>query len=195
MTDKENEKAYQRLFIAIRPDDDVVKSLRRVCGNLKKDKAFENVRWMRPENLHVTLAFLGRQSADDVEQIVAAMAEVSAGHTSFDMEISGLTSVRNSWHKGVIIARVLENESLMTLQRDLVEVLSGRGIEGLDNRKYMPHVTLARLKTEKISQDRLSAVGFSLRQQVTTMELYESVTLQSGAVYTMLNSVHLGRKD
>ncbi|WP_417317808.1 RNA 2',3'-cyclic phosphodiesterase [Emcibacter sp.] len=194
MNGRENGKAYQRLFMALRPDEAVVKALGGACIELKRDKAFEGVRWMRPENLHVTLVFLGRQSAEDASRIAATMTEVAPRHQSFDIVIEGLQTTRNNWQKGVLMAMVRENDSLRNLQLDLARSLASLDIEGLDQREYMPHVTLARLKQERISPDQLSSVNFSLRQQVRTMGLYESITLETGAVYTLLKTVQLGSR-
>ena len=192
MTDTKETISYQRLFIALRPGEEAVRSLRRLCAQLKKSGELETVRWMRPENLHITLAFLGQQTAGQVANTIDVMQQVAEGHNPFDVVIGGPSIMHNNWQKGVLVARVRESAALMHLQHDLVLGLRKSKVQGLDEREFKPHVTLARFKSKILPPERLEGKDWSFAEHISEMSLYNSVTLETGAVYTKLHTARFG---
>jgi 2'-5' RNA ligase len=96
-------------------------------------------RFTRPENLHITLKFLGEQPPSAVAGICEAIAE--AGGEPFELEIGGARVFNRS---GILSADVLgETEKLTALAQRLETVLAGHGYPR-ETRAYKPHITLAR---------------------------------------------------
>ncbi len=125
-----------RLFIAINFDE-------RTKGQMievqKRLKSLGNGRFSSPENLHLTLAFLGEIPEERVDGIKAAMDSVDVPAQTLVFESVGCFR-RNSelWWIGL-----KKTPALMKLQQDLSDALTGAGFR-LENRSFKPHITLAR---------------------------------------------------
>src|SRR5438093_1607205 len=77
--------ARLRTFIAV----DIGKAIRDRAVALQEAlaRAGTEVKWVEPENLHVTLLFLGEVDARDVPHVCRRVAEVCAGHPAFDLAV------------------------------------------------------------------------------------------------------------
>lgn len=96
-------------------------------------------RFTRPENLHITLKFLGEQPTSAVAGICEAIVE--AGGEPFALEIGGARIFNRS---GILSADVLgETDKLGALAQRLETALAERGYPR-EKRPYRPHITLAR---------------------------------------------------
>lgn len=172
----ESSNRRQRLFFALWPDDEARQRFAAIASKSLKRRG----RKIRPENLHLTLAFLGpvspdvRRCAEDVANGVAA--------TPFTLVFTHLGHFSRS---RVIWSGCEETPDALTA---LVEALRG-GLKGCgiepEVRPYRAHLTLARKASV--------APGFSASHEpvswpVDAFHLIESKTLSSGARYKILRS-------
>ncbi|MDJ0948778.1 MAG: RNA 2',3'-cyclic phosphodiesterase [Alphaproteobacteria bacterium] len=167
-----------RLFIAIQPPDDVRDRVATLCSGLK------GVRWVTPENLHLTLKFIGERPAHDVPDMISALGRIHLA--PFQMTLSGVgyfgarKRIRSIW------AGVERTEALVNLHRRVESTLHQIGIPRED-RKFAPHITLARLKNgrpERLgpwieANNLFRADPF----QVAQFQLFTSFLSQEGAIY------------
>ncbi len=125
-----------RLFCAIALDRPHRSALARLQDTLRR--AGVTGRWTEPEQLHLTLAFLGEQP--DARRAAAALEETEG--RAFPLAFGGLGRfVRRGGD--VLYLAVPPRPALLGLQRSLTEALLRQGI-GLEARPYRPHITLAR---------------------------------------------------
>ncbi len=121
-----------RLFIAINFNEDVIDDMVRLQAELKRCRAAGN--FTKPENLHLTLAFIGEYgNLDDILEVM----ETVPFHP-VPLKFDGLQYFRNMYFAG--IGHTPELESYV---RRLRRALSGNGIP-FDRKKFSPHVTLIR---------------------------------------------------
>src|SRR5205807_274088 len=114
-------------------------------------------RWIDPENYHVTLRFIG-----DVDDVVAHEVASMLGkvrRTEFELRIDGVSSFGGRRPRAVV-ATLAPTPALMELRAEHERLMQRVGLEP-EGRKYIPHVTLARLSDSSSLQvaDYLSARG------------------------------------
>ena len=172
-----------RLFLSISLNDELRGDLAAVVDELRR-RASEG-RFTLPENLHLTLAFLGECDQYQLDVAISAMNELH--FEPFDLRIEGMGTFKQRggdlWWAGV-----QKCDELMTLQRDLARELRQQGFE-LEQRKYKPHITLGRqIHLPQHSQGGL--IGVSAKQQVNSFELMQSDRIGNRLNYTTLYTRH-----
>ena len=146
----------------------------------------EGIRVVAPDNLHVTVAFLGGRPAAEVGAILGVMRD-SAGSTGPPV----LTPARYRETRSVgMVVFDDENDRATTLARELFAGLERTGVYEREHRQWLPHVTVLRFRGRPPRlAPPLPDVG-----QVSPSEvaLYHSVLRPSGAQYEIVESVALG---
>jgi len=125
-----------RLFIALEIPDDISTDLAFMQGGL------ENARWVERSAFHVTLRFIGEADGVQEATIHDALGQIKA--KPFSISLAGISSFGNRKPRSVW-AGVPENEKLYHLQEAIERACIKAGLEP-EQRKFTPHVTIARLK-------------------------------------------------
>jgi 2'-5' RNA ligase len=175
--------AMPRLFTALDLPDDVLTTLRA----FQDDQALPGrARWTPMNNHHITLRFIGDVDKDTSDAIEAALSAVRA--EPFPIEPLGLGVLPSRRKPRVLTVRVDASERLRNLYRSVQDALAAVDIQR-EERRYRPHITLARLK--EVTPERLYA---TLREMdgpqldafpVDRFYLYESTLTPDGAVHTV----------
>ena len=183
-----------RLFVALEIPDQVRDGFAALIAELRgADSSFSKsrARWVRPENLHVTLKFIGHVDAGKLDAIRAALAEVRLD-SPVELRFRGLGFFPNGKRPRVFWAGIEASPNLAPLAGEIEARLAKVGISG-ETREFAPHLTLARFEPPGIS-DGLSAIAQENVSRefgaVRTGEfhLLESKTKPSGAEYARLQS-------
>jgi 2'-5' RNA ligase len=140
-----------RLFTGIEIPAVIAEQLSMLRGGLP------GARWIDPENYHLTLRFIG--DVDDVTALEAASALGRIQRGAFDVRLDGLTSFGGRKPRAVV-ASMSTLPALIELQAEQERLMQRIGLAP-EGRKYMPHVTLARLRESSNRQvaDYLAARG------------------------------------
>lgn len=155
------------------------------------------VAWVPPENLHVTLKFLGSVEEERVGAVGRALAAVTAAARSFDLAIAGLSAFPTATRPRVVWAGVgAGGEQLAALAAAVEGALAALGFPPED-RPYVGHVTLGRMRQPRRDPilARALAVGAEQpfgRTSVDRLTLMRSDLSPRGARYTPLDSWPLG---
>lgn len=128
-----------RYFLALPLPD----SVRDHLANARPPQ-FPGVKLVRPDQMHVTLHFLGELERDQIKLINRAMQLIDSAR--FDISISGFGSFPEKGLPRVIWAGIEECSQLSALQHRLGECLNQAINFQPENRLYNPHITLARVK-------------------------------------------------
>ena len=113
-------------------------------------------RRLPPENLHLTLAFLGEVPSDLLEDGHHALAALRA--PGFTLTLRGVEAFGAAAPR-LVYAGVAPSEPLRHLHRKVITALRGAGLAP-DRRRFTPHVTLARLDPQRLAEaDRLRLVS------------------------------------
>jgi 2'-5' RNA ligase len=163
-----------RLFVGLELPEAVRERLYGLGGGVP------GARWIAPENMHMTLRFIGNVNDDELADIDEALARVQA--SAFDLEITGLGEFSRGRRPAQIWAGARPAPPLMDLQRRIEAALVKAGFEP-EGRRFTPHVTLARLKGSAPGRVRSFVAGHNLL----------GIDPFPVARFTLFSS-HLGRK-
>lgn len=125
-----------RLFVALDFPPDVRDRLAGLAGGVP------GARWTDPDGLHLTLRFIGEVSDDRAADIDSALAGIAA--PAFDLVLDGVGVFGSGRGARVLWAGVERSEALLHLQGKVESALVRCGLAA-EERRFSPHVTLARL--------------------------------------------------
>ncbi|NLD27059.1 MAG: RNA 2',3'-cyclic phosphodiesterase [Acholeplasmataceae bacterium] len=125
-----------------------------------------------PGNIHLTLVFLGELSPSQVQQVTQILKSLS--FQAFEIEINKIKKLHD-----MIIAEVKPKAELMALQEQLLDSLLRLNLQ-LENRRYYPHITLAR----KSNLEIIKPVQIVYQAQEVT--LFASERINQVLTYTPL---------
>lgn len=183
-----------RLFIAIEIPDEVKREMAKAQDMLRRSGA--EAGWTRPEGIHLTLKFLGEVNGSRVPEIMDSLKSAVAGTGRLHIEISGAGAFPNPNSPRVAWMSVTGDvERLAKTQAAIEDAMAGLGFRRED-RKFSPHLTLARVRRIRSRGRWLAALdgiknvrlpGFD----ADSISLMKSELKPSGAVYTELGRVDL----
>lgn len=177
-----------RLFIALPIGESVSANLERAG----KGWTAGGVRWLRAENMHLTLAFLGEVEERRFDELESAVLAATEGVASpVHLRARSLGAFPNEERARVVWAGVYgEVPKLIELHERLVTELRRATFE-VDSKRFRPHITLARLRWPQRLPDRLPRLQEFGEWQATELQLIESHLHPSGARYVVRADVQL----
>ena len=136
--------AFLRLFVAIDPGGAVRSRLAAVQETLRRTDA--HVAWVPPGNLHLSLLFLGDVPAERLPLAADSLRESLAGVSGFVLRAAGVGFFGRPASPRVIWAGIEEHAALAEAQRRVREAMGILDLS-LEDRPYVPHVTLGRVRS------------------------------------------------
>ena len=175
-----------RLFVGVPLPDEVTERLAQLCSGLK------GARWVDPENMHVTLRFIGGVDGAQAEDLDAALVRVCA--PGFSLSLAGLGCFESKGRARVVWAALERSDALRHLHAKVESAAVRAGFEP-ERRKLKGHITIGRLKDTRSarvgpwleSRGPFSAGPFAVDRFV----LYESQLNRDGAHYEALRDYPL----
>ena len=173
-----------RAFIGLQFPEPAVRLLTAAQAGLPAGRA------VPPENLHLTLAFLGNQREPVLEDLHASLSRIDAPALSLSVAGAGLIGKPRP---RAVYAGVAADDGLAHLRRKVLRAAEETGIE-LARERFLPHVTLARLPKDLPAEDMARVEAFTARRmslaggpfEVGAFALFESHLKGDGALYEVL---------
>lgn len=183
-----------RAFIAIEIPDAVRESM----GALRDQWRDSGVRaaWVRPENMHLTLRFLGEVSHDQVARLRETLDTAYAAMPALCLAIRGAGAFPNPRRPSVLWVGVHAlSGDLAAAQQCAEDAARGIGLAA-DNKAFHPHITLARIRDARqagpVQELVAAAADFDGGAfAVETVSLFESELRPSGPLYRRLREFRL----
>ena len=187
-----------RLFVALDLPDDVrrgigeaIERLRPVCCG---------ARWMRTENMHVTVKFIGHVPDDHTQRIAGMRAALAGVHSEqpVEMRFRGMGFFPNEHWPRVLWCGIEASLNLAGLAAEMNRALEPLDVP-IESRAYVPHLTLARLDAAEGARssaeyknlareaEKLKNFDFGAARE-SEFHLFESILKRSGAEYKKLES-------
>jgi 2'-5' RNA ligase len=184
-----------RTFIAIPLSD----TIRRTIAQVQRELAepLPDIRWVRPETIHLTLAFLGDISQESLDKIGNSMLSIGRSFAPFEVRIGDLGAFPSRSRPRVIWIGVERCAPLMGLQAALAGTLADLGLPGED-RPYTPHLTLGRSRRLDPAAGRILETRADLpigSLTVDRMVLFESRLQPGGAVHLPRQTIVLDKRS
>jgi 2'-5' RNA ligase len=184
----------KRLFIAIGAMTGIQNEAQLILKKLRihSDRRELDAKWSKLENLHITLSFLGDVDETRLFEITAAMNRAAQHVNSFNLQIRGMNGFPSLHSARSIYLDVQRSQNLLDLQSAVEGELNQIGFN-LDNKHYVPHLTIGRLRNPRSIEDMISPF---VRKQVGKIEvneivLYESVQSGPYTVYKKISTAKI----
>ena len=180
-----------RCFVAIEIPDTIQTLLTSAQEELRK--FVRGASWVKRENIHLTLKFLGDVAPNQISVIKSSIEQVTDTLSPFSMELGGIGAFPNLSRPRIIWAGVKTGaDEVAAIARDIDVRLGRHGYER-NEKPFRPHLTLARLKTRvnlkpfvDVFQQYDTINGATM--VVNQIQVVQSQLRPSGAVYTPLET-------
>ncbi len=188
-----------RVFVAVDVGDAVRREVARVISaltvKLEAAKTPPKVVWVKPAALHVTVRFIGEVDAPEVERLTALLAPPIAV-APFELAWRGIGTFPSAKHPRALWLGVTHGAApLAQVEAEVSRRLAGDKAVELDDRAFLPHLTLGRVKMAGAGVDWpkiLQAVEVKhVTSIVARVTLYRSQLSHQGPHYTGLVSAQL----
>jgi RNA 2',3'-cyclic 3'-phosphodiesterase len=178
-----------RLFVAL----EIPAAVRDNLATLIKElhNAEPKARWVRAENLHVTLKFLGEAPSEKLQEIRNALSAVHS-EQPVELDFRGLGIFPNEIRPRVLWAGMHASPNVQSLAASMDQALEKLGFPR-EERPFTPHLTLARFSSPRMTEKLRAAIQQNMaresgRVKTNEFHLIESKLKPSGAEYTRLAS-------
>ncbi len=185
-----------RLFIALPLGQEVERYLSSIIDELKPHGG--SVKWVAPQNVHLTVRFLGDTEEQRVPKIKQLLDKVASEYPTVATTIDRLGAFPNLRRPRVIWAGIHDNVDRLEKLARQVEL----GVRKLrfekETKGFKPHLTLARIrKPQGLEQLIAHLESFVLEPQVLTLDrlvLFKSTLTPKGPIYNRLYEAVLGQE-
>ena len=178
-----------RLFIAIEISQEVRAALAVL---LKEFRAIApQVKWVHPENMHLTLKFLGETDSSKLSAMQAALTAIRSSQP-INLHFRGLGFFPNAKRARVFWAGMEASPNLPALAAEIDQAMHRLGFP-LEDRPFSPHLTLARFQPPGLPPKLAAAAQEDASHEFGSLvarefQLIESKLKPAGAEYTTLQS-------
>ena len=183
-----------RTFIAIELPANIIDALKNIQDELKDGS--NKVAWVKPDNIHLTIRFLGDIEAGKINGITGLLEDAAAKNRSFDISVKGVGGFPTIDNPRVLWVGIEEgNVNLSALYNNIEYALSAIDF-AKEERPFKPHLTLGRIKflkdkkglKERIERFKDTTLG---EYMVDGICLFQSRLTTEGAVHIKLEKIEL----
>jgi len=182
-----------RSFIAVETPAEIQHAIAQSTASLRNLVPKPLIRWVAPQNIHLTLKFLGDVSPTNLEQLAETLKSEAASHEMFSMSIGGLGAFPNQRRAHVIWIGLEAPLALAALHHGVDAAAAQLGYPGED-RPFSPHLTIGRVAQTASGSDlqiirgalESTKVGILGTIRVQAIHIFKSTLQPGGSVYTRL---------
>lgn len=180
-----------RLFFAIDLNDEIRQSLTLLIRQLQAERWGQQIRWVHPENMHITLRFIGACENTKVAELMQYATTLVKSISSFELELAKTRLFPNSAKPHVIGVDISPTPELFELAAALETAAVDAGFAP-EARPYLPHLTIGRFvqhNTRITLPEQMTLTGHKL--PVNHITLFQSEFFEGQQHYTPLHTISL----
>lgn len=184
-------RATLRLFLAVFPSPEAQAAVARACEALRSPG--DGVSWVKRENLHYTLRFLGEMGEDGARRAGEAAREAAADHPAFGAALGAFGCFPVASRARVVWVGLAEGDApLRALAASLEAALQRRGFS-LADKPFASHLTVGRVRVPADWSAKLAAAKApEARFAVDRVRLMKSTLSPRGSLYEVVREARLG---
>lgn len=174
-----------RSFVALRLPNSLAIGVGDDIARLSVQDKDSRVRWVDEDNLHVTLAFLGDCEQSQLDSLDWRLEEIAASCLAVELKIDSLSLFPYGKRPKLLAAILNPCDALIELHNQVERAAKDIGIF-IEKRRFVPHITLGRLRGHGRREMSLPSVSIGMSDMAPAMSLFESTLTQDGAIYDEL---------
>ena len=181
-----------RSFLAFRLPADIKSKVAQVSGELRRSSI--NAKWVKVDNIHLTIVFLGDITQEGVISIRKDIGDVCAQYQAFDISLKGIGVFPDSRRPRVVwLGLNGDLDRLSGFRDELQGRLEPFGVKS-ETRSFKPHITLGRFRKQvriNTEQESIFSGYHELHGpagQLNELTMFRSDLKPSGAVYSVIDS-------
>jgi len=183
----------KRVFIALKVDPG--RELLKLYSLLKALLEAENIKWVDPGNIHLTLAFLGDTEEKRIKILSDLIGDICCDFKKFDFVLAGTGIFKNIHDPRVLWIGIKSADRLFEINSLITEGLNINGFN-TEERPFSPHLTLGRMKSVRDTENLKTVLERYKDHQIQSVHtneviLYESILMQTGPLYKPLGKYML----
>ena len=156
----------------------------------------DQIRWVRPEGIHLTMNFLGDTEEQDIEKISPVLDSLATQLDPFRLVLADTGCFPHANNPRVLWLSVQGGELILPgLKQKMDTIISEHGYP-VEKRKFSPHITLGRIKrlvrNSNLVHNFISHDVTALSFDVSELVWYQSTLTSGGAKYSILKRFALG---
>ena len=183
-----------RIFVAINLPEKIKERIEREREKISLNfPSLAKIKWVRRENLHITVVFIGYVGDDEIYKIIEISKKIARKYSPFSISLERIIAEppgkipRMFWVEGA------KSEELARLQTELENSIINKNFTGRKIKPYRPHITLARFKPQYLENLAKMNKEFKATIFVETIEIMESNLKKDGPEYFVLENIKLGK--
>lgn len=186
--------AQLRTFVAFEISEELRDAGRDVIRQLSE--VADGVRWVKPQNMHVTLKFLGEVEDRELNDVCRAVSGAAAGLSSFSLDCRSVGAFPNTKRPATLWMGLDDpHDQLHHLQGRIEESAAAIGF-AQEHRPYRGHITLGRIRTRRENGPLTTMLNEMANREfadfsVNELIVFSSEMERSGPVYTAISRIPL----
>lgn len=185
----------KRLFIAAEISEEARRFAADIIGRLRSQHWGKGIGWSKPENLHITIKFLGETEPERESRLIETLFGLAASTPPFRLHLEKPELLGK---RVISIAVQSDSNTVFTLEMAIDTECERLGFER-EGRRFHPHLTLGRIRqpngtrelTKTFLQTQIEPLSFDIREIV----LYESELGPGGSVYRKVGTFPMGASE
>ena len=188
--------ATTRSFLALSLPDEARAAASTLQGDLRGRVAPRAVKWVAPENIHLTLKFLGEIAQENVPRVIAILRQCVEGVAPFEVEVKGAGAFPTPRRPRVLFVDAHDEPPILAdIANRLNDAMTAADVPRED-RGFRNHVTIGRVRKPSSLAETAAELGKSAERSFGTMSVEEAVLMKSdlrpdGPVYTPVERIAL----
>lgn len=184
-----------RAFIAVELSETARGAVARLQDALRPAGA--DVKWVEPQNLHLTLKFLGEAEEPRLPELTQVLESAASHLSPFTFSLEGVGAFPRLEYPRIVWTGIQEGkESLVALANQLEEACGRCGFSP-EERPFSPHLTIGRVRSGKrlaflVQQLRETTFQTAAPVPAEKIVLFQSILSPRGATYSPLREIPLG---
>ncbi len=179
-----------RLFIGIKTSKTVQTLFSQCVGQLPHDHFYKTIKWSHPENLHITLAFLGQTPMTCIPALIDTLVAHLTKQPTFIVGFEPAHLFPQPKRPVALVLGIHENKALLELAYQVKMTLLSCGLP-IEQRRFRPHLTLGKTRKTINIPTEFTDPFLHIEEHVKSICIFDSQRIDNKTIYSIMHEIPL----